>query len=354
MDSPFYFKDMKKNEEYTITVEAYTVEGLALAKINEFVLFIPGLIKGEVARVSLTKVKKNYAYARVIEILEPSKERVQPDCSISRICGGCQLQFMSYAEQLALKQEIVLNHCLKHNIDSKWIQPILPSPNQDRYRNKVQVPIQEKNGKTLVGFYRTHSHDVVVYEDCLVQTKESNQVTKLLQEYLQTHHLTSLFRYIFIRHTHQKNELMVMPIVRHISLQEAKKLGQFLKERVENITSFSFLVNNSETNVILDGPIYPVFGPSFLQESLMGMEFQLSAKAFFQVNPYSTEVLYSKAIELAELSKEEILVDLYCGTGTIGILASPKVKKVIGIEIVPEVFTLHQFTTTNITYPFNT
>ena len=327
---------MKKNEEYVVEISGYTTEGFALAKLDSFVLFIPGLLRGEKARVALTKVKKTYAFARVIEILEVSEKRVKPSCSIARLCGGCQLQHMAYQEQLSLKQEIVQIHFLRHQLDLNRIHPILPSPKQERYRNKVQVPIQEKDGLAQLGFYRNHSHDVVVYEDCMVETEESNQITHFVKRFLNQHHLTSNFRYLFIRHIHQRNEVMVMPIVREYPFEKSKKLALELVKEFPNITSFLYLRNPKETNVILDGPIFEVIGPLFLEESLLGMNFQLSAKSFFQVNPYATEVLYLKALELADISKEDTVVDLYCGTGTIGILASKIAKKVIGIEIVPE------------------
>lgn len=327
---------MKKNEEYIVQVESYTIEGLALAKIGAFVVFIPGLLRGEIAKIALTKVKNNYAYARVVEILSASQERVQTKCTIAKLCGGCQLQYMSYKEQLYLKKEILCNYFRVNNLSLDVIQDVIASPKIQRYRNKVQVPIQEKKEKALIGFYRHHSHDVVVYEDCLLQTETSNKISKLIKEFLDDNKIVSPFRYLFIRHIHERNELMVMPIVRSYPFYKAKELAMFLKKKVENIVSFSYLKNDKSTNVILDGPIYAIFGPHFMQEKLLDMEFQLSAKSFFQVNPYATKILYTKALLLASLTKNDTLVDLYCGTGTIGILAAKKVKKVIGIEIVPE------------------
>ncbi|QRG86452.1 23S rRNA (uracil(1939)-C(5))-methyltransferase RlmD [Bulleidia sp. zg-1006] len=330
---------MKKNEEYVVEISGYTTEGFAVAKLDSFVLFIPGLLKGEKARVTLTKVEKTYAFARISEILEKSKERVEPSCSIARLCGGCQLQFMSYKEQLSLKQEMVQSHFLKHHLDLGIIQEILPSPKQERYRNKVQVPIQEKDNLAQFGFYRKHSHDVVVYEDCKVETEESNQITHFVRDFLNQHHLADNFRYLFIRHVHRRDELMVMPIVRKYPFVEARELGEALVKKFSNITSFSYLLNPKETNVILDGPIFEVIGPLFLQESLLGMEFQLSAKAFFQVNPYATEILYTKALELADILSEDTVVDLYCGFRVIIMIQANSSVKSKVLKLLPKLKT---------------
>ena len=327
---------MEKNETYTVTAEGYTAEGAAITRINGVVIFVPGLLIGEEAEIGITAMKKNYGYGRVIKVTKPSEHRVTPKCSVARTCGGCTLQMMDDEAQKFFKEE-KLRECFRANAGME-IQnlPILRVDPVWNYRNKVQIPVQLVKGEVRMGFYRTHSNDIVPYETCMVQTELSNRMTDFFRKELAKLRITDHFRHVLIKHAHRSGEVMVVIIVRDYPFAGSEKLTKDLLKEFPEVKSFSAIINRKESNVILDGKEVLIYGRPYIEEQLLDATFRIHARSFYQINPYATEVLYSTALDYAQLDKNTTLVDLYCGTGTMGILGAKRAKKVYGIEIVAD------------------
>ena len=327
---------MKKNDILTGTAVSYTEDGAGVVKTDGPVLFVPGLIVGETAEIGITKMKKNYGYGRIIRVTEPSVHRTEMKCSVCRLCGGCTLQHMDDAAQRYFKEEKVRG-CFRQNADmDPEIQPILRTEPVWNYRNKVQIPVQINHGKVEMGFYRNHSNTVIPYDNCEVQTELSNRISSWFSHALEQYGCGEVFRHILIKHAHRTGEVMVVPVVRDYPFKNSASLFHELQETFPEIVSLSVIVNHRTDNVILDGKEILISGRSYIEEELLGMRFRISARSFYQINPYATEILYQTVVDYAGLTGKETVIDLYCGTGTIGMICAPKAKKVYGIEIVPE------------------
>lgn len=327
---------MEKNETYQVTVEGYTAEGEAVVKIDGVVIFVPGLLIGEEAEIGITKMKRNYGYGRVINITKPSPNRTEPKCSVARLCGGCSLQFMNDEGQKFFKED-KLKNCFRQNADMEIDPlPIIRVEPVWNYRNKVQIPVQMNKGQVQMGFYRNHSNDVVPYETCMVQTSLSNDLTKFFTSAIKKYHCADVFRHVLIKHAHVTGEVMVVMIVRKYPFDGCDDLQKELLDKFPEIQSLEAIVNRREDNVILDGKEILLSGRPYIEEELLGCRFRISARSFFQINPYATHELYSTALEYAQLTDHDILIDLYCGTGTMGIIGAKRAKKVYGIEIVAD------------------
>lgn len=327
---------MEKNETYTAVCEGYNEDGAGVVKIGGFVIFVPGLIEHETAEIGITKLNKNYGFGRVIRIIEPSLHRVEPVCKIARPCGGCQLQHMDDYEQRHFKEEKV-RMCFRSNAGMEpEILPILKAEPYEFYRNKVQIPVQLNKGKVEMGFYQNHTNRIVETDTCYVQSKLSNEIAAFLKKQFEIYSCASVIRHVLIKHAHRTGQVMVVLIVRNYPFRGSDRLREALLKEYPQIRSFSAIINRREDNVILDGRDVLIAGDPYIEETLLGCTFRISARSFYQINPYATEILYSKAIKAAGLTGNEILIDLYCGTGTMGIIAASKAKKVYGIEIVPD------------------
>ena len=327
---------MEKNETYTATCEGYNEDGAGVVKIDGFVIFVNGLIEHETAEIGITKLKKNYGYGRIVRLITPSEHRVTPVCPVAKPCGGCQLQHMDDAEQRRFKMEKV-RMCFRANADMEpEILPILKAEPYENYRNKVQIPVQFNKGKVEMGFYQNHTNRIVEFDTCHVQSKLSNEISAYLKQQFARFSCAKQIRHVLIKHAHRTGEVMVVLIVRNYPFENSEKLTKQLCEKYPQIKSLSAIINRREDNVILDGKEVLISGRPYIEETLLGCRFRISARSFYQINPYATEILYSKAIEAAGLTGRETLIDLYCGTGTMGIIGASKAKKVYGIEIVPD------------------
>lgn len=327
---------MKKNETFVATCEGYTHDGLGVVHHDGFVFFVPNLILEEEAEIGITAVKKSYGYGRVINLKKESKHRVQPKCSVYRTCGGCQLMHMDKQEQNSFKEDKVRN-CFYMNAGMEVeVLPILTTNHQYYYRNKVQVPIHWNGKEVERGFYQKHSNTIVQYDTCYVQSELSNQIINDITKWLKQFHCAKEIRHILLKHAHHTNEVMVCFIARHHQFEHLDKLIQKIHTSYGEVKSITLVENRREDNVILDGNEYLLYGQPYIEEELLGMKFRISAKSFFQVNPYATEKLYQTALDYAQIDHTKTVIDLYCGTGTIGLLASKNAKKVYGIEVVKE------------------
>lgn len=318
---------MKKNEEYIVTCIDDTDLNSGVVKIDDMVVFVPNLLIGEKAKIKIVKVNKKYAFGIIIELLKPSINRQELTCEVAKTCGGCQLQHMSYAYQLDYKYKHV-----KKLFDDIEVKPILGMDNPWYYRNKAQFPVKIKDGKVQMGFYRQHSNDVVTCKECKIQDHMINKVFSFIQKHI-TLEMAQDLRHVFIRHS-STDEIQVVFIGKNE--KNIISLSNQLKDAFTNITSIVFNYNTRNDNVILGDTYKVLYGNDSIIEECLGNKVKLHFKAFFQVNPKQMEVLYSQAIKAANLSGNETCIDMYAGTGTIGMAVSQHAKSVIGVEIVKE------------------
>ena len=318
---------MKKNEEYIVTCIDDTDLNSGVVKIDDMVVFVPNLLIGEKAKIKIVKVNKKYAFGIIIELLKPSINRQEPTCEVAKTCGGCQLQHMSYAYQLDYKYKHV-----KKLFEDIEVKPILGMDNPWYYRNKAQFPVKIKDGKVQMGFYRQHSNDVVTCKECKIQDHVINEVFSFIQKKI-TLKMAQDLRHVFIRHS-STDEIQVVFIGK--IEKNIVSLSDQLKSTFANIASIVFNYNTRNDNVILGDTYKVLYGNDYIIEECLGNKVKLHFKAFFQVNPKQMEVLYSQAIKAANLSGNETCIDMYAGTGTIGMAVSQYAKSVIGVEIVKE------------------
>ena len=318
---------MKKNEEYIVTCIDDTDLNSGVVKIDDMVVFVPNLLIGEKAKIKIVKVNKKYAFGIIIQLLEPSINRQALTCEVAKTCGGCQLQHMNYAYQLDYKYRHVKK--LFENIE---VRPILGMKNPWYYRNKAQFPVKIKDGKVQMGFYRQHSNDVVTCKECKIQDHSINEVFSFIQKQI-TLEMAQDLRHVFIRHS-STDEIQVAFIGKNE--KNVLSLSKQLKNAFSNITSIIFNYNTRNDNVILGDTYKVLYGNDYIIEKCLGNKVKLHFKSFFQVNPIQMEVLYNQAIKAANLSGNETCIDMYAGTGTIGMAVSKHAKSVIGVEIVKE------------------
>ena len=318
---------MKKNEEYIVTCIDDTDLKSGVVKIDDMVVFVPNLLIGEKAKIKIVKVNKKYAFGIIIQLLEPSINRQELTCEVAKTCGGCQLQHMKYAYQLDYKYKHV-----KKLFEDIEVKPILGMDNPWYYRNKAQFPVKIKDEKVQMGFYRQHSNDVVTCKECKIQDHMINKVFSFIQKHI-TLEMAQDLRHVFIRHS-STDEIQVVFIGK--SEKNVLSLSKQLKNTFANITSIVFNYNTRNDNVILGDTYKVLYGNDYIIEECLGNKVKLHFKSFFQVNPKQMEVLYSQAIKAADLSGNETCIDMYAGTGTIGMAVSKHAKSVIGVEIVKE------------------
>lgn len=318
---------MKKNEEYIVTCIDDTDLKSGVVKIDDMVVFVPNLLIGEKAKIKIVKVNKKYAFGIIIQLLEPSINRQELTCEVAKTCGGCQLQHMKYAYQLDYKYKHV-----KKLFEDIEVKPILGMDFPWYYRNKAQFPVKIKDEKVQMGFYRQHSNDVVTCKECKIQDHMINKVFSFIQKHI-TLEMAQDLRHVFIRHS-STDEIQVVFIGK--SEKNVLSLSKQLKDAFTNIKSIVFNYNTRNDNVILGDTYKVLYGNDYIIEECLGNKVKLHFKSFFQVNPKQMEVLYSQAIKAADLSGNETCIDMYAGTGTIGMAVSKHAKSVIGVEIVKE------------------
>lgn len=327
---------LKKNDVFTGAAVDYTFDGLGVVRHEGLCFFVKDLLKGESAEIGVTAVKKNVGYGRVIRRLSESPQRVEPRCPVARQCGGCQLQIMGAELQAEFKRHRVAD-CFQRigHLDVE-VQPVLSMEFPWNYRNKVQVPVGvNRDGKVISGYYRSHSHDIVDFDECGLHSEQENQILRSLRSWIEEAGDPAQLRHLLIKHAFKTGQVMVVLIAKSENLKGKDELLERLTAAYPQIRSIILNVNEREDNVILGDREIMLWGSASIEEELLGLRFQISAKSFYQINPVQTEVLYTKAIELAGLTGEETVIDVYCGTGTIGLSAARKAKRVIGIEIVP-------------------
>ncbi|EOU1743408.1 23S rRNA (uracil(1939)-C(5))-methyltransferase RlmD [Clostridium perfringens] len=340
---------VEKNKEYIFDIISQGYEGEGIAKIdNKYPIFIEGALKGEKVKVRIVKVNKNFAYGKLMEVLEASEERVNPPCAIYKRCGGCKLQHASYKAQLDFKWDRVKDCVSKiGKLDPSIVKYPLGMENPWRYRNKVQLPIGLINGEVKIGFFAPRSHDIIDMESCLIQDEIGDKVVKLTREWIEKFNIRpynvdgeydekGIVRHIMIRRGFTTNEVMVVLVTNGENLPHKEEFVDLIVKNIPGIKSVIQNINSKKTNVILGLESKTLWGEDTISDYIGDFRFNISPLSFFQVNPIQTEVLYGKALEYANLTGNEEVFDAYCGTGTITLFLSQKAKKVYGVEIIPQ------------------
>ncbi len=335
----------RKGQEITVTIDNLDSEGRGIGRCEGLAVFVPETLPGEQVKARVTLVKKNFAVAALLSIGKASPDRVEPACPVYELCGGCQLQHLSYEGELQMKTQQVRD-ALKRigHLDDVKVLPTLANVQPLYYRNKMQVPVAGGKGSLRIGCFAKGTHRVIDVEDCCIQRRENNRIAAVARQWMTRYHIpaydedrrTGLVRHIMGRVGVHTGEIMVCLVTAaEERVPHRKELVQMLQAAIPGLTSVVQNVNKRSTNVILGEKTYLVYGKETIQDKIGNLTFHISAQSFFQVNSEQVEVLYNKALEFADLRGTETVVDLYCGTGTITLFLAQKARLAVGIEIVP-------------------
>lgn len=336
---------IQKNQEYIVDIIDNGFEGEGIAKIDNFTIFIPGTIKGEKVRVLIVKVLSSHGFGKVIEILEKSQARQDVDCNTYKRCGGCNLRHVKYEETLKMKQNAVqslVNKTLKNKLR---IKETVGMENPLHYRNKAQYPIGiNKKGEPVIGVFANRTHEVIPIDNCLIQNKKSEEIAKFIIEFIKEKNISiydekkgkGLVRHIVTKVGIKTGEIMCVIVINGHKIPNENELVENLKTRYPEIKAIVKNINMKNTNVILGQENINLYGNGYIEDILGEYKFKISPLSFYQVNPVQAEKLYNLGVSMAEITKNDVVFDLYCGIGTISLFMSKFAKKVYGIEIVEE------------------
>ena len=340
---------MKKNDTFQLQITDLGTGGEGIGKHEGMTFFVKGALPGDLIEAGVTKLKKTYGYARIVRILEPSEDRVEPICPVAGKCGGCQIMQMDYRAQLRFKERKVAQDLIRiggfsEKLVAKVMQPIIGMEEPYHFRNKAQYPIQEdEQGNPIAGFYALRSHRVVESDRCYLGVDVNEEILAIVKDYMRANKVSAydettgkgLLRHVLIRVGFSSKEVMVCLIINGSTLPAASDLIARLQQ-VEGMTSISVNSNTRRDNVIMGNVTKTLWGSDYITDAIGGVQFQIQPRSFYQVNPVQTEKLYGKALEYANLTGQETVWDLYCGIGTISLFLAQKAKTVYGVEIVPE------------------
>ena len=336
---------IKKNKEYIVDIIDNGFEGEGITKIDNFTIFVPGAIKGEKAKILIVKVLSSYGYGKLLEVIKSSENRQETDCKTYKRCGGCNLRHIKYEYTLKMKQNAVqslVNKTLKNKVN---VMQTIGMENPYNYRNKAQYPFGiDKNGEPIVGIFANRSHEIIQMENCLIQKNISEEISKTVLEFIKNKKISvynettrkGLFRHITIKIGIKTDEIMCILVINGKQIPHEDELVQMLIQKYPNIKTIVKNVNTKNTNVILGTENIVIYGDGFITDILGDYKFKISPLSFYQVNPVQAEKLYNIGVESAEINKNDIVFDLYCGIGTISLFMSKYAKKVYGIEIVEQ------------------
>ena len=336
---------VQKNKEYIVNIIDNGFEGEGIAKIEDYTIFIPGAIKGEKIKILIVKVQASYAFGKIIEIIEKSEYRIELDCATYKRCGGCNLRHVDYEETLNIKQNAVqslVNKTLKNPIE---VKKTVAMGNPYNYRNKLQFPVGiDKNGEPIIGVFANRTHEIIPIQGCAIQDIKSIQIAKYVVDEIKKYNLSvydentgkGLLRHVIVKAAKSTGEYMVILVVNGNKLPYSKEIAESLVVACSSITSVIVNINTKNTNVILGDKNITVYGKDYIIDKLGDYYFKISPLSFYQVNPVQAEALYNYAIEAAEITKNDVVFDLYCGIGTISIFMAKSAKEVYGVEIVEQ------------------
>lgn len=336
---------LKKNDDIRLEITTLTNQGSGLGRYNEEVVFVDSAVPGDVLEVHIIKVSKNYAIGKINKIIKPSKDRIVSDCDVSTRCGGCAYRYMSYEAELSEKKKYVGDVLQRiGGVDTKP-EEILHIENQNGYRNKALIPVGlDEKGNVVTGFYSRKTHRIIDCDDCRLQMEEFSPIIRAVKRYILENPVTiydekthkGLIRHIYLRRGRNTGEIMVCLVVNGDNIPRKQSLIDILTETNSNIKSIVLNVNREKTNVVLGDRTITLWGSDTIEDILCGLRFRISPLSFYQVNPEGTELLYKRAKDYAELKDGEVLLDMYCGAGTIGLSMADKAKEIVGVEIIPE------------------
>ena len=334
-----------KNDTVRLIITDIGTNGEGIGRVDGYTLFIKDAIIGDEVEAKIIKAKKNYGYARLMNIITPSKDRIEPVCPVARQCGGCQIQEMDYQAQLRFKQELVKNNIERiGHISDYQMMPVIGMDEPFHYRNKAQYPVgMDKDGNIVMGFFAGRTHHIIDNTDCALGAKINSRILGIIKEYMQDNKIkpydedkhAGTVRHILIRNGYHTDQIMVCLVINAESIKNSDDLVKRLKD-IDGMTSIMININRNKTNVILGDTCKILWGKSYIEDYICDIRYQISPLSFYQVNPKQTEKLYSKALEYAGLTGNETVWDLYCGIGTISLFMAAKARKVYGVEIVPQ------------------
>ncbi len=382
---------MKKNDIFELEITDMGTDGEGIGHYDGMTFFVKDALIGDVITARVTKLKKNYGYARVEEIKTPSTFRIEPKCALHKRCGGCQIQALSYEKQLEFKNDKVRNNLMRIGgfSEDELLAKMAPPVGIDdpyRYRNKAQFPVgRDKDGNIITGFYASRSHNIIPVDDCMLGVPVNKEILDIIKAWMNEYGIepydevsrTGLVRHVLIRYGFTSKQIMVCLVINGDGL-DSKRRGENVNvscvasgkitdkrdrdrascnatdtlcerlSKIDGMTSISYNINKENTNVILGKKTVCIWGRSYIEDTIhllsypdftpqgTGITYQISPQSFYQVNPKQTEKLYSTALEFAGLTGKESVWDLYCGIGTISLFLSQRAKKVYGVEIVPQ------------------
>ena len=334
---------LNKNQIYEAEIIDYTSEGQGVARIEGCAVFVPNAICGEKVRLRIEKAQKTWATGKIVELLERSPHRVNRECPVAKLCGGCNFQHMDYEEECQLKAQRVLGCLNRIGGQSLTDMPILAAPTCHGYRNKAQYPVSSRKGKAYAGFFRAGTHDVVENPRCLILPEEMDQVKDAVIAHMNRFRIPAydekahagLVRHIYVRRGVVSGQILVCLAVNGRKLPHAEELVEELK-KIPGFATLVLSVNTKKSNVVLGDKFISLYGPGWIEDTLCGLNFRLSPRSFYQVNHHQAQRLYQAAIEQAQITKNDTVLDLYCGVGTITLAMAKAAGRVIGIEVVEQ------------------
>ncbi len=336
---------VKKNQYIEMIIIGLGHEGQGIGKYEGYTIFVPHGLPGDKIKVKVIKVNKNFGIGRLIEIIEESPNRVQPRCTVYKECGGCQLQHLSYDEQLNEKRKLVKDNLTRiGKIENVIIHPTIGMSDPWSYRNKSQIPFADSEGGLIAGFYSKGSHQIIDMKECLIQQEQNNLIVQAIRHISEEIGITAynettyqgILRHVITRVGVNTGDLMLILVTNRRQFENKEKLVKRIVEEVPNLTSLIQNINEQRTNVIMGRESIVLYGQEVIYDTIGNLRFAKSPRSFYQVNSEQTKVLYDKAMEYVGLTGEEIVIDAYCGIGTISLFLAQKAKHVYGVEIVPE------------------
>lgn len=336
---------IEKNKEYVVDIIDNGFQGEGIAKIDGLTIFIPNAIKGEKIKILIVKVLSSHAFGKIIEIIKPSKYRVESDCPTYKRCGGCSLRHVEYKETLKMKQNAVQSLVNKTLNTKIQVQETEGMEYPYHYRNKAQYPVGlNKDGKPVMGVFANRTHEIIPIDTCYIQNEQTEEIAKFIFNFLVNNNISfynektqkGLVRHIVTKIGIKTNEIMCIIVINGDSFPKENELVRDLKNKFPNIKSIIKNINTKNTNVILGKENINLFGNGYITDVLENYKFKISPMSFYQVNPVQAEKLYNLGVKYAEITKNDIVFDLYCGIGTISLCMSKYAKKVYGVEIVEE------------------
>ena len=336
---------VEKNKEYIVDIIDTGFQGEGIAKIDGLTIFIPNAMKGEKLKILIVKVLSSHAFGKIVEIIEKSPYRIESDCTTYKRCGGCSLRHIKYEETLKMKQNAVQSLVNKTLANKIKVNETVGMENPYHYRNKAQYPVGlNKDGKPVIGVFANRTHEIIPINTCFIQNKQTEEIAKYIFEFLVKNNISvynektqkGLVRHIVTKIGIKTNEIMCILVINGKEMPKEKELVEELTNKFKNIKTIVKNINTKNTNVILGNENINLFGDGYITDILGEYKFKISPMSFYQVNPIQAEKLYNLGVESANITKNDVVFDLYCGIGTISLFMSKFAKKVYGVEIVEE------------------